>query len=227
MTVTPVNDAPVAVDDSTSTAEDTAETITVLANDTDVDGDTLSVTGASVPAAHGTVAVNANGTLLFTPAANFNGTDTFSYTITDGNGGTASATVTVAVTPVNDAPVAVNDATSTPEDTAKSIAVLANDTDPESDTLSVTAATVAPAHGTATISGTNVIFTPAANFNGTALISYTISDGNGGSASAQVTVTVTPVNDPPVAVNDSPRHPKTRRATSPCCRTTATWRATR
>ncbi len=204
MTVTPVNDAPVAMDDAASTSEDTATTIGVLSNDSDLDGDTLTVTGATVPAAHGTVTVNADGTLSFTPASNFNGTATISYTISDGQGGSDTAVVVVTVTAVNDAPVAVNDAATTPEDTAATITVLGNDTDPESNPLAVTSATVAPAHGTVVVNANGTLgFTPALNFNGLDSFSYTISDGKGGFASAQVAVTVTPVNDAPVAVNDA------------------------
>ncbi|KAA9012094.1 DUF4347 domain-containing protein [Sphingobium limneticum] len=105
ITVIPVNDAPVAVNDSATTAEDTLVTIPVLANDSDPDGDPLTVTAAT--ALHGTVTINANGTLTYRPNANYNGTDTISYTISDGQGGTANATVAVTITPVNDAPTPV------------------------------------------------------------------------------------------------------------------------
>ncbi|HMN94197.1 MAG TPA: tandem-95 repeat protein, partial [Hydrogenophaga sp.] len=114
ITITPVNDAPVAVDDVAETDEDTPVTIAVLANDTDVDGDALTVTSAV--AANGTVVINADGTITYTPNADFNGTDTISYEISDGQGGTATATVTVTVNPVNDAPVAVDDVAETDED---------------------------------------------------------------------------------------------------------------
>jgi large repetitive protein len=103
ITVTPVNDAPVADGDSATTAEDTPTNIAVLSDDTDVDGDALSVANTTQPS-HGTVSINANGTLSYTPAADFNGSDTFTYTVSDGHGGTATATVNVTVTPVNDAP---------------------------------------------------------------------------------------------------------------------------
>lgn len=103
ITITGVNDAPIAVNDTAATAEDTPVTITVLTNDSDVDGDTLSVTGAS--AANGTVVRNADGTITYTPNANFNGADTISYTIGDGKGGTATATVAVTVAAVDDPPV--------------------------------------------------------------------------------------------------------------------------
>ena len=103
MTVTGVNDAPVAVERYRHVAEDSVVNIAVLANDTDLDGDTLSVTSRTAPA-HGSAAINADGTITYTPAANYHGADSFTYTISDGNGGTATATVSVTVTGVNDAP---------------------------------------------------------------------------------------------------------------------------
>src|SRR5207244_162575 len=118
--------------------------------------------------------------------------------------GSASALITVTVTAggPNDPPVAVNDFTNTVEDVAVTIQPLVNDSDPDGDPLTIT--TVSPTNGTASIAGANVVFLPATNFNGTATIGYTISDGNGGSASALISVTVTAggPNDPPVAVND-------------------------
>ncbi len=98
-----VNQNPVANPDTATTAEDTPVTIAVLANDTDADGNTLTVTGVS-GAVNGTATVLADGTVRFTPALNFNGTGGFNYAISDGNGGTASSTVTVTVNAVNDAP---------------------------------------------------------------------------------------------------------------------------
>ncbi len=107
LTVTNVNDPPVAVADTVITNEDTPVTTgNVLANDTDPDGDTLSVSAADTTSAQGgTVVNNGNGTFTYTPAANFNGSDSFGYTVSDGNGGTAQGTVTIAVNAVNDAPV--------------------------------------------------------------------------------------------------------------------------
>ncbi|ELV8771038.1 tandem-95 repeat protein, partial [Vibrio harveyi] len=200
VTVNPVNDAPVAVDDTVATDEDTAVTIDVLANDSDPENDTLTITAASVPAEQGTVTI-VDGKLVFTPAENFNGDATISYTISDGQL-TDDATVAVTVNPVNDAPVAVNDAVSTDEDTAVTIDVLANDSDPENDTLTITAASVPAEQGTVTIVDGKLVFTPAENFNGDATISYTISDGQL-TDDATVAVTVNPVNDAPVAVNDA------------------------
>ncbi|MBY7705291.1 tandem-95 repeat protein, partial [Vibrio harveyi] len=200
VTVNPVNDAPVAVNDAVSTDEDTAVTIDVLANDSDPENDTLTITAVSVPAEQGTVTI-VDGKLVFTPAENFNGDATISYTISDGQL-SDDATVAVTVNPVNDAPVAVNDAVSTDEDTAVTIDVLANDSDPENDTLTITAASVPAEQGTVTIVDGKLVFTPAENFNGDATISYTISDGQL-TDDATVAVTVNPVNDAPVAVNDT------------------------
>src|SRR5207249_998314 len=103
--VAAVNDAPVANNDAVTTAEDTAVTIAVLGNDTDIDGDTLTVTGVSAPQ-HGSATSHPDGTITYTPAANYNGADTFTYTISDGHGGTAAATVSLTITAVDDAPVA-------------------------------------------------------------------------------------------------------------------------
>src|SRR5919204_1902533 len=128
---------PMAVDDAAITTEDTSVTIAVLTYDADVEGDALIVAGVSAPP-HGTAAVNADGTITYTPAANFNGVDSFSYTLSDGHGGSATGTVSINVTAVNDAPAAADDSYSTNEDTALNVAgpgVLANDSDVESDPL--------------------------------------------------------------------------------------------
>src|SRR5439155_1108031 len=142
--------------------------------------------------------------VVFLPATNFNGTATIGYTISDGNGGSASALITVTVTAggPNDPPVAVNDFTNTVEDVAVTIQPLVNEGDPNTDPQTRTSVT--PTTCPARLSSDLVVFPPATNFNGTATIGYTISDGNGGSASALITVTVTAggPNDPPVAVND-------------------------
>ncbi len=114
LTVTAVNDAPVAANDSFTTAEDAPVEINVRANDSDVDGDTLTVTQVNgtaittttpVAVTGGVVSLNAAGNLVFTPTANFNGTPSFTYTVSDGKGGTSTATVNGTVTAVNDAPV--------------------------------------------------------------------------------------------------------------------------
>ncbi len=204
VTVGAVNDAPIATDDAVGTNEDTPVTVDVLPNDSDPDGDTLTVT-AVTQGTNGTVAIDpVSGNPVYTPNADFNGTDTFTYTIDDGNGGTDTATVTVTVGAVNDAPVATDDAVGTNEDTPVTVDVLPNDSDPDGDTLTVTAVTQGT-NGSVTIdpvSG-NPVYTPNADFNGTDTFTYTIDDGNGGTDTATVTVTVGAVNDAPVAVDDS------------------------
>ncbi len=200
--VKPVNDAPVAADDSAKTDEDTSITIDVLANDSDADGDTLSIESHDQPA-NGTVTLNDDGTFSYTPNADFSGTDTFTYTVTDGNGGTSTATVTVVVAPTNDGPVAKNDEANVDEDSSVTIDVLANDSDLDGDSLSVTDVSE-PQHGTVTINDDGTVsYTPAENYNGPDSFTYTISDGNGGTATATVNVCVKPVNDGPKAEDDS------------------------
>ena len=115
---------------------------------------------------------------------------------------TATGTGTIQNDDVNSAPDAVNDSVTTDEDTSVSISVLGNDTDPNGDSLSISSVDQ-PAHGAAAINGTDVTYTPTADFSGTDSFNYTISDGHGGSDSATVTVTVSAVNDPPVGNADS------------------------
>ena len=131
------------------------------------------------------MALTATG-VTYTPAANFIGTDSFTYTISDGNGGTATATVSVTVTPVNDNPIANRTPATVAEDSAATaVDVLANDTlGPDSgETLTVTAVTQGE-HGTVTLVGGVVRYTPTANFFGPDSFTYTIGDGNGGTATA-------------------------------------------
>ncbi|MCH8856460.1 MAG: tandem-95 repeat protein, partial [Proteobacteria bacterium] len=139
VTVNPANGAPNAVDDSATTDEDTPVTVDVLANDSDPEGDTLTVT-AVTQGTNGSV-VAGGGTVTYTPDADWNGTDSFTYTIGDGNGGADTGTVTVTVNAVNDSPTAVDEGATTNEDTPVTVDVLANDTDPEGDTLTVTGVT--------------------------------------------------------------------------------------
>ena len=202
ITVTAVNDAPVAVANTLTVAEDASITNTdVIANDTDGDGDTLSLTAATT-AGSGTVAVNADGLSVdYTPAANFNGTEVITYTVSDGTLTDATGTFTVTVTAVNDAPVAVANTLTVAEDASiTNTDVIANDTDGDGDTLSLTAATTAGS-GTVAVNadGLSVDYTPAANFNGTEVITYTVSDGTD-TTNGTFTITVTAVNDAPVAV---------------------------
>jgi hypothetical protein len=201
ITVTPVNDPPVAADDAASTDEDTPVTIGVLANDIDPDGDVLSVNSVTQPA-NGTVVINPDNTVTYTPDPGFHGADFFSYEVCDPAQACDSATVTVLVASVNDPPVAADDSASTDEDTPVTIDVLANDTDADGDALSVDSVTQ-PANGTAVINPNDTVtYTPDPDFNGTDTFDYTVSDGNGGTDTATVTITVGAVNDPPVANDD-------------------------
>jgi large repetitive protein len=198
--VAAVNDPPIAQDDSGSTSEETATTITALANDSDPDGDSLSIQSATQPS-DGTV-VNNGTSVTYTPATDFNGIDSFTYTISDGNGGTATANVSIAVSAINDVPIAQDDSASTNEESAIALPVLVNDTDADGDPLSVQSVTQ-PANGSVIDNGTSITYAPAPDFNGIDSFSYTVSDGNGGTATANVNVTVIAVNDAPIALDDS------------------------
>ncbi|EJS4013075.1 tandem-95 repeat protein [Vibrio parahaemolyticus] len=198
--ILPINDAPNAENDVITTGEDTAVTIDVLVNDSDVEGDVLSIQSASVPSEQGSVDI-VDGKLVFTPAENFNGEATITYIVTDGDL-TDEAKVTVTVTPVNDSPVAVDDTTSIQEDTAVTIDVLTNDTDVDGDKLSIESASVPKEQGTVEVVDGKLVFTPAENFNGDAEITYTVTDGEL-TDEAKVTVTVNPVNDAPTIKVDA------------------------
>jgi VCBS repeat-containing protein len=169
-----VNDAPVAVDDSYPTTEDTPLTVAapgILANDTDVDGDPLTASVVSPPANGAVTLDTATGSFTYTPAPNFNGTDSFTYQANDGTANSNFATVTLTVSPVNDAPVAADDSYTTNEDTPLTISaaarLLANDSDVNGDPLTV-ALVSGPAHGTVTLNANGALtYAPTANFNGT------------------------------------------------------------
>ncbi len=210
LSVSPVADPPVAAPDTVTATEDRPVTFDTRRNDSDADGSPLAITaiagqpiaaGSPVTLPQGTVALNPDGTLTFTPNPNFNGPTVFGYTVSDGTS-TSSSQVTINVAPVNDAPVAVNDLASTPINTPlANIKVLANDRDPDGDPVSVSAATVDPARGTVTVNPNGTLsFTPAADVSGPVLISYTVSDGQGGVATATVTVNVGP-NAPPAGTD--------------------------
>ena len=301
ITVSHVNHAPVANNDSATTPPVTPVTVNVLANDSDPDNDPLTVSAVSTPS-HGTAVVNADNTVMYVPDVGYAGPDSFDYSVSDGNGGTASATVSIvvgnppvadaqsvslnedttstvtltgtdpdndplrfkvtslptsgrlydgtgtaghlivagdlpyaltgagnavtyqpnagyfgpdgfqfkandgqldstsaatvsiSVNHVNHAPVANNDSATTAPATAVTVNVVANDSDPDNDPLTVTGASV-PAHGTAAVNPDNTVtYTPATGYSGPDSFTYTIDDGKGGTASATVAITVSSAN---------------------------------
>ena len=188
-----MNDAPDAVDDAFTTNEDTPLTLTandLLGNDSDPDGDMLSIVSVSNPK-NGSVILNQNGSVLFIPAANFFGEATFEYTITDGNGGYDTAEVTITVASVNDIPCATPDSFSAEPDqtiTFPASTLLANDVDPDGDTLSIFFVSNAT-NGTATLNDDGTVtFEPTPGYIGEATFDYMVTDGNGGYTSTTVTI---------------------------------------
>ena len=218
ITVTGTNDAPVAVADTAATTENTALTVNVLANDTDVDtGAILTLTTASAPAGQGLATIVGNQ-LVFTPGSDFDRLKlgqteavTVSYTVRDEHGATAASTLTITVTGTNDAPVAVVDTGAGTENQVLTINVLANDTDVDANAvLTLTAATAPSGKGVASIAGNQLVFMPGPDFDHlkvgateTVIVAYAIQDENGATAASTVTITVTGTNDAPVAVADT------------------------
>ncbi|HCM0804347.1 TPA: tandem-95 repeat protein, partial [Vibrio parahaemolyticus] len=197
-TVAPVADI---VADKATVVEDMPTIIKVLGNDTFEGDDKVVSLDTNNGPANGTVSVNPDGSVTYTPNDNYHGTDSFTYIVTSG-GVSESTTVNVDVTPVNDAPVAKDDIATTQEDTAVTIDVLPNDTDIDGDTLRIDSASVPSDQGTVEIVDGKLVFTPAENFNGDAKITYTVTDGEL-TDEAKVSVTVNPVNDAPTIKVDA------------------------
>ena len=183
------NTPPLAADDKAALDEDASVTIAVLENDEDADGDALRILSAT-QGAHGAVLVNPDGTATYTPEAEFNGFDVFTYTLSDGRGGLDEAAVSVTVAAVNDAPEAADDMASTAEGEPVAIAVLANDVDVDGDALGVASLTQGANGEVSPGAEGAVTYTPDAGFTGTDSFFYTVSDGLGGSDVATVSVTV-------------------------------------
>ncbi len=207
ITIDPVNDAPIAMDDMANTAEETLLMTGVSSNDTDIDGGSptfILLTGTN----NGTLTFNADGTYTYQPNVDFNGTDSFTYQMDDGNGGTDQATVTIDVTPVNDAPIAMDDSETTAEETLLSGDASPNDTDVDGGAPTFILLT-GTNNGTLTFNADGTYtYQPNVDFNGTDSFTYQMDDGNGGTDQATVTIDVTPVNDAPVAMDDSETTPE-------------------
>lgn len=185
------NKTPDTVADTATTAQGAAVTINVLANDSDANGDTLTVTSVSKPQ-FGTATTDGQS-VTYTPNATFVGNDSFSYFVSDGKGGTAAGSLTITVNGPggpNQAPTAANDSATTTANNAVTIDVLANDADLDGDALTISI-DGPPSHGTATVNSGKVVYTPQADFTGTDSLTYVIVDGKGGTATATVTITVT------------------------------------
>ncbi|WP_431685641.1 tandem-95 repeat protein [Hahella sp. NBU794] len=210
ITVGAVNDAPIAVADVAATNTGAPVSIDVAANDTDIDDavDATTLTIVATPS-QGAAVVNA-GKIDYTPVAGFSGSDSFSYTVKDGQGALSNvAIVIVNVNGSNVLPNAADDSATTDEDTAVDIAVLDNDTDSDGVLQASTVTLIANAsHGAATVNATTGVirYEPEENYHGADSFTYIVKD-NGGSASniATVAVTVNSVNDAPVAKNDAAR----------------------
>ncbi|HJR44814.1 MAG TPA: tandem-95 repeat protein, partial [Actinomycetota bacterium] len=215
ITVSPQNDGPDADNQSPSTDEDTPLLVTLTGSDVDGDsftfritalpadgklyeGDSTNpadeITAADLVLGVGSHTIPANQ-VTYAPNADFNGGDSFKFVAHDGTTQSPEATVTITVSPQNDGPDAADDSDATNEDTAVNTDVLANDTDIDGDTLTVTAASD-PANGTTTVEADDTItYTPDADFNGSDTYTYDVSDGNGGTDTATVTIAVAPVDD--------------------------------
>ncbi|HEX5863775.1 MAG TPA: Ig-like domain-containing protein [Casimicrobiaceae bacterium] len=186
-----LNRPPVAVNDAFTLAGNSAATaLDVVANDSDPDGDALTIVSVSAPA-HGTASISGNK-IAYTPTAGYVGTDSFAYTIADPKGLTSSATVAITITGINHPPIAQPDYAVAKFNTPVTIPVLANDSDPDGDPLTIVSFT-SPVYGTVARGPDNtLIYTAFQNFIGMDAFQYTISDGRGGTASTLVTVYADP-----------------------------------
>ncbi len=206
ISITAVNDLPVANNDSATGTEDSVLVISPIINDTDVEGGALTLS-TFTNGSNGVVTASGNS-LVYTPTANACGADSVNYSVTDPLGGLSNTgTISISLTCVNDAPTATSETVSATEDTALIIAVLANDTDVESSTLSIANLTQPGSGGTVAVVGTGVVFTPTANFCTTNPATFTYQARDTALALSAVTTvtisTITCVNDAPVSLPSS------------------------
>ncbi|UCH10138.1 MAG: tandem-95 repeat protein [Fidelibacterota bacterium] len=203
ITVMAINDAPLAVNDTVVCSEDIPVTISVLKNDTDIDGDPLDIIFVTPGALGSTLIDPGDSTITYCPDKDVCGIDSFSYIISDRFGGLDSAEVVVMVTPINDTVIAEDDSACTTEDTPVILPVLANDYDVDGDSL-IILAVGSPCYGDVTLNPDGMItYMPQLNYFGLDSFQYHITDGMAGCDSATVHLEVLPVNDPPQAVSDT------------------------
>jgi large repetitive protein len=196
-----VNDTPMAVDDLAMTGQGSPVTTAVLANDTGLSDTPITVSVATMPMNGGAVA-NADGTITYTPAASFLGMDSYTYTVSDADGESSTARVTIVVMTIDHMPIAIADTATVAEDAPATIEVLLNDLGLEDAPITV-AIVMPPATGQAIVNGdSTVTYTPNADLNGSDAFVYSITDADGDTSTATVSVTVGAVNDPPVAIAD-------------------------
>ncbi|MDF4837074.1 tandem-95 repeat protein [Vibrio parahaemolyticus] len=207
LNITPVNDAPVAVDNSAQLLEEGSFEVNVLGNDSDVDtGDSFDLTSVNVvdQPAHGSVSVTASGAIIYSPEEDYFGEDSFTYTVADVAGAVSNvATVTMTVTPVNDAPMAQAQSQTLDEDNSLVITLVGSDIDNDDDTLQYVI-TEPVSHGVLEpLTNNSWRYTPEANFNGSDFFLFKVNDGELDSTEVRVDLTVNAVNDTPTATDVS------------------------
>jgi VCBS repeat-containing protein len=211
--ISPVNDAPIAHDDFFNGAEDSNLQGNILTNDSDIDGDALTVTASTFATEHGNVTIATNGDFTYTPNAGYNGDDSFGYTVTDSDGAQASATASISLAAVNDSPVAEDDSFSGARNNVITGNVLLDngngaDRDIDDDVLQAQPAIITTENGGQVTLNANGTFTyiPANNFTGTDSFNYNAIDGHGGQSRATAFLIIASeetANNVPVAHNDS------------------------
>jgi gliding motility-associated-like protein len=194
--ITPVNDTPIANDQSVVTPEDVAAPIVLIGSDVDTNPIVFTIL---TPPLHGALS-GTGSAITYTPSTNYNGTDNFTFKVNDGTVDSNIATISITVTPLNDAPVADDQIITTPEDGSKVITLTATDVEGSALTYTVVAP---PANGTLSGTGQSVTYTPSLNYFGVDNFTFKVNDGTADSNIATVSITVTPVNDAPVADSQS------------------------